>query len=74
MRTLCELMECALGLVWSWCREVDFIINPGKTIIGPFTRRRKFKLDTLVLGSTIIYYVNEVKYMGIILKLALEPG
>lgn len=44
-------------------------INAGKTIIAPFTRRTKFKLDLLVLGHPVIDYVKEVKedYLGIIL-------
>lgn len=66
--TLCELMQRTLDLVWSWCKKVglSISINPGKTIVVSFTRKRNFKLDTLALGQTATDYVKEVKYTGII--------
>lgn len=61
-------MQRTLDLVWSWCKKVglSISINPGKTIVVSFTRKRNFKLDTLALRQTATDYVKEVEYPGII--------
>lgn len=49
-------------------------MNPQKTTIVPFTRRRKVTLKLLQLERTTIEYSSQVKYLGIILDSKLNWG
>ena len=67
-----ELMQDALKLIWQWCRQEGLSINPNKTVIVPFTKRRKLTLTNPTLNGTIINFSKEVKYLGVILDRKLN--
>ena len=63
-----ELMQWALSTIEIWCNEVGLLVNPGKTGLVAFTRKRKlqgffephfFGVKLSLLGS--------VKYLRVIL-------
>lgn len=39
-------------------------MNPSKTILVPFTKRRKISLETPTLNGTRIEFLKEVKYLA----------
>ncbi|KAG8279105.1 hypothetical protein J6590_003910 [Homalodisca vitripennis] len=43
MVTCLEMMQRALAIVERWCDEEGLVVNPSKTVMIPFTRRRKLK-------------------------------
>ena len=64
----CQLMQNALNYVSRWCTERDLKVNPHKTNLVPFTRKRKW--DGFVIPKLFdaqINMVSEVKYLGLIL-------
>jgi retron-type reverse transcriptase len=62
-----NLMQNALNVVNDWSREENLKVNPNKTTIIPFTRRRKLHLKAPTLNGTQIHFSNETKYLGVIL-------
>jgi len=38
--TVSELLQEALCMVQQWCDDTQFSINPQKTVVVPFTRKR----------------------------------
>lgn len=64
--TVVNRMQSALNHVSNWCQKEDLSVNPGKTIIVPFTKRR-LNLGALTLNGTVIPYSREVKYLGVVL-------
>jgi hypothetical protein len=55
-----------------WCESAKLSINPIKTVVIPFTRRRNLKgLKEPVLFGEKIKLSNEVKYLGITLDKGL---
>lgn len=67
-----ERMQQALNLTHSWCIKEGLSINPSKVVIVPFTKRRKFNLESLRLGSVEIQLSDQVKYLGVILDAKLN--
>ena len=74
-QTLSQLMQKALNCINQWCLGEGLQINPNKTIIVPFTKRRKINLKAPSLGGIAIQYSTEVKYLGVVLdqKLTWNP-
>nr|AMS38365.1 hypothetical protein [Bactrocera tryoni] len=71
--TLCDLIQRGLNLAKGWCREVELNINPSKTTVVPFTRRRSLPgLRNLTLGGREIEMTNKVKYLGLTLDSTLR--
>lgn len=69
---LCDLLQTALNIVSQWCDKNELTINPEKTKMILFTRKRN------VAGSTIpkikgvpIILADFVKYLGVILDSGL---
>jgi hypothetical protein len=66
--TVSEVLKTALYSVQQWCERTNLSMNPNKTVIIPFTRKRNIKgLKEPILFSKIIQLSNEVKYVGITL-------
>lgn len=66
--TTSSLMQTALEKIERWCKDFKLSINAKKTIIVPFTRRRKLDgLEPPTLFGTTIPFSKEVKYLGVIL-------
>jgi hypothetical protein len=68
LSTVCELMQKALFIVQTWCREVGLPVNADKISMVFFTNNRKlvgFKKS--ILFGTELQFKNQVKYLGVIL-------
>lgn len=73
---LCNLMQEALKIIELWCNDQSLTINPSKTEMVLFTRKRKLgELKLPKLLNTRLALSSEVKYLGVILdsKLTWEP-
>jgi hypothetical protein len=71
-RTVSEVLQTPLHTVQQWCERTKLSINPNKTVVIPFTRRRNFEgLKEPVLFGEKIQLSNEVKYLGITLDKGL---
>lgn len=65
-------MQQALKIVEDWCKRVDLKVNPEKTALIPFTKKRKLEgLSTPTFFEKQIQYAQEVKYLGVILDAKL---
>jgi hypothetical protein len=54
------------------CAKTQISINPNKTVIIPFTRRREMKgLKEHILFNETNQVSNEVKYLGVIIDKGL---
>jgi hypothetical protein len=61
-----EVLQTALCTIQKWCEKTNLSINPNKTVIIPFTRKREIKgLKEPILSNKTIQLSNEVKYLGI---------
>lgn len=74
--TISNLLQNALNIVAKWCSKNGLNVNPKKTSIVIFSRKRK--RDQLVepfLQGEKIHFSKEVKYLGVILddKLSWNP-
>lgn len=67
-----ERMQLALDHTFSWCQREQLGINPSKTTIVPFTKRRKVQLRTLLRNETQLTCSKEAKYLGVILDSKLN--
>ena len=65
-------MQQALDYTLEWCKREGLNINPSKTTIIPFTRRRKYNISSLRLGNTVLQISTKVKYLGITLDQKLN--
>jgi hypothetical protein len=66
--TTMDLMQGALKIVEDWCNVEDLIVNPRKTALIPFTRKRRDKnITTPILFGERLAVLREVKYLGVIL-------
>jgi hypothetical protein len=63
--TVSGLMQWALLTVETWCNEVGLSVNPGKTGLVAFTRKRKLQgfFEPQFFGVKL----RSVKYLGVIL-------
>jgi hypothetical protein len=70
--TVSECLQTALHTVQRWCERTDLSINPNKTVIIPFTRRKNMKnLKEPVLFNKTIQLSSDVKYLGLTLDKGL---
>lgn len=60
-------MQCALNFTLSWCKREGLNINPTKTTIIPFTKRRKVSTTDLKLGDVKLSLSLDVNYLGVTL-------
>jgi hypothetical protein len=71
-QTVSEVLQTALHTVQQWCERTKLSINPNKTVVIPFTRRRNIKgLKEPVLFGKKIQLSSEFKYLGITLDKGL---
>jgi hypothetical protein len=71
-QTVSEVLQTALHTVQQWCERTKLSINPNKTVVIPFTRRRNIKgLKEPILFGEKIQLCSEVKYLGITLAKGL---
>ena len=71
--TASELIQGALKVVEGWCNSNHLSINPSKTTVVPFTRKRDLsKLKTLTLYDTQLKWCTEAKYLGMTLDKELS--
>jgi hypothetical protein len=58
-QTVSEVLQTALYSVQQWCERTNLSINPNKTVIIPFTRKRNIKgLKEPILFSKTIQLSN----------------
>ena len=57
----------ALEKVEAWCKRNKLTVNPSKSVVVPFTRRREPDLIRLSLFGEVVPYSTQVKYLGLIL-------
>ena len=63
-----DVMQQALNVVVKWSAKEGLNISLQKTVIVPFTKRKKTEgLGPLVLHGKELIMVDEVKYLGVIL-------
>ncbi|XP_047987119.1 uncharacterized protein LOC125226977 [Leguminivora glycinivorella] len=66
--TISYLMQRALNTINAWCGENELSINADKTIIVPFTNKKRLdKLKPLVMNGKTIPFSSEVRYLGVTL-------
>jgi hypothetical protein len=63
-----RIMQMALGIIEKWCSEVGLSVNPDKTGLVAFMRRRKLTgfFEPRFFGR-ILQHSGSVKYLGVIL-------
>jgi len=62
------LVQWALHTVETWCDEIGLSVNPDKTGLVAFTRRRKLPgFSEPRLFGTTLHCSMSVKYLGVIL-------
>jgi hypothetical protein len=64
---LLKRMQSALNYVIGWCQQGGLSIKTAKTIVIPFTRRRKLSLKNTVVSGVQIEFSKETKYLGVVL-------
>ena len=61
-------MKWALSTVEIWCNEVGLLVNPDKTGLVAYTRKRKLQgLFEPELSGVKLRLSGSVKYLGVIL-------
>ena len=71
--TLSEILESALGELGRWAERGGLRINPSKTELVLFTRRRKVEdFRRPRVKGTMLSLSTEVKYLGIVLDSKLD--
>ncbi len=69
---LCYQMQVALYMVEQWCKNRKMKINPGKTELMIFTRKRTCGgYRNITLHGTALNHSSQVKYLGVILDCKL---
>jgi hypothetical protein len=70
--TVSECLQMALYIVQRWCERTDLSINPDKTVIVPFTRKRTIKnLREPTPFNKTIQFSDDIKYLGLVLDKGL---
>lgn len=65
-------MQTALNHTIQWCMSEGLDINPHKTNIIPFTKRKKINISNIHMKGTLMTLSSEVKYLGVILDSKLN--
>ncbi|XP_063990366.1 uncharacterized protein LOC135169352 [Diachasmimorpha longicaudata] len=63
--TLHSKMQKALNYVQHWCTSKGLRVNPGKTEMVHFTRKRRGAVKAPSIYNTTLEFSEEVKYLGI---------
>ena len=63
--TISILMTAVLRTILGWCLENKLDVNPSKTEVMLFTRRRKIIMRPVKLKNEIIPLAKEIKYLGV---------
>jgi hypothetical protein len=64
--TVSEVLQTALCTVQKWCEKRNLSINPNKTVMIYFTRKKEIKgFQEPILFNKMIQVSSEVKYLGI---------
>ena len=64
---LSNRLQSALNYALDWCKNVNLSINPMKTVVIPFTRKRKLSLEEPRMGEVTIQFSEDIKYLGVTL-------
>lgn len=68
VNVLCDLLQTVLNIVSKWCDDNELTVNPGKTKMILFSRRRKIEGLTIPkIKGVEILKVDSAKYLGITL-------
>lgn len=70
--TLSCRMQTALNYTLRWCKQEGLNVNPSKTVIIPFTKKRTTTWKSLYLSGVKIDFSSEVKYLGVTLDKKLN--
>jgi ribonuclease HI len=71
--TVSEIMNEALRKVERWCNCNQLSINPSKTIVIPFTRKKTLpRIQQIKLYGRVLELSSEVKYLGVTLDKKLN--
>ncbi len=66
--TVVDVMNNSLRDVSTWCNKVGLKVNPAKTVVLPFTRKRNLTtLARLRLDNVQLTVSDNVKYLGVVL-------
>lgn len=70
--TVCDIIQRRLNTTTKWCRSVGLGINPSKTKVVAYTRRKKVaRMKQLTLNGVELELGREAKYLGITLDSTL---
>ena len=73
LSTVCSVMQTAIKKVEQWCRDHKLSVNPKKTEMVLFTRKRKLNgLKPIRAFGEELERSNQVKYLGVILDSKLN--
>ena len=73
--TVFDRMESTLNTVQRWCDKVGLSVNPDKTALILFTRKRKIRgIRTLKFYGRDLSLVHQVKHLGVLLDSKLNWG
>ncbi|XP_050667740.1 uncharacterized protein LOC126967322 [Leptidea sinapis] len=66
--TISYLIQKALNIISKWCQENELAVNADKTVLVPFTRKRKLEgLISPRLNNRSIPFSDKVNYLGLTL-------
>jgi hypothetical protein len=72
LQTVSEVLQRALCTVRLWCERTKLSINPNKTVVIPFPRKRIIKgLKEPIVFGKMVQLSSEVKYLGVTLDKGL---
>jgi ribonuclease HI len=68
LQIVCDLVQSGLREVLAWCENNGLSINPSKTELIMFTRKRKIpKIKAPRLNNVELNFRKKVKYLGVVL-------
>uniref|UniRef100_A0A6M2DZH5 Putative loa-3 dper n=1 Tax=Xenopsylla cheopis TaxID=163159 RepID=A0A6M2DZH5_XENCH len=60
-------MQRALNLIEEWCCDKSLKVNPNKTEMVLFTKKRKLSIKAPSIFNTMLGFSSEVRYLGVTL-------
>jgi ribonuclease HI len=69
-----DIMNDALRHVALWCEKEGLSVNPSKTCLVPFTRRRNLNLKDILFFGKKLECSTDVKFLGVIFDQHLNWG
>lgn len=70
--TLSNRMQIALNYTLAWCKGEGLNVNPSKTTLVIFTRKRNVNIKAPSLDGVQLTFSSRVKYLGVILDKKLN--